>query len=418
LIKKRIRCKSITSFATFVPLMIANNIATPPPSATNHPRFACIGCWDMHNASGKGNGFVICRYDGSTGALELPRPAFPNITVGAACFDARRNVLYCTNESANLPGYFLGGGGQVYALAIDPATGELAELNHLPSFGCQPSSLALDQRGDHLVVTHHTGRVPVTHVRRSPAGRYEIELVYDDATTVLFPLQPNGAIDEPCYIHTHSGNGGPLARQTHPQLHSVTRAPAADLFLVCDKGNDQLVMFRINRAVAELEACASVHTVPGSSPRYSAFHPTLPFLFVNHETKAVVSSFHYTPDGHMEPLCVVSSLADGCPDHAEIRQSDLVIHPSGRHLYSLLRGIDAVSVFAIDQAKGTLERVATLTLNGVGPRGCQFSPDGRFLYVATLTSGEVLTWSADEDGGLAPTPHKLKVPNAASITFV
>jgi 6-phosphogluconolactonase len=381
--------------------------------------YAYIGCWDMYK-SGAGNGFGICRYHADSGALELIKTAFPQITVGAACRDPKRNILYCTNESATLPGYFRGGGGQVYALAIDARSGELTEINHRPSYGSLPSDVAIDASSEHLIVTHHTGREPVTTIALDAAGKYRIRLCYDDATTVLFPLNPDGSIAEPCDVYKHSGAGGPLARQTHPQLHSVTRSPSGELFAVCDKGNDEIVMFRIDRpagGAATLTGCGRAKTAPGSSPRYSAFHPTRPFLFVNHETMAQVASLGYQPDGQLQPLYLTNALPEGCEDDAEMKQSDIALHPSGRFLYSLIRGIHAVSVFSIDEATGALDRIATVTLDGQGPRGCAISPDGRFMHIAAFSSNEVLCWAIGADGMLTPTRQKLALPNPGSVVF-
>lgn len=381
--------------------------------------FAYIGNWDVRKSAPQ-NGFGICRYDTETGELQLLNSVFPDISVGAACLDSRRNVLYCTDECTTLPGYFLGGGGQVYAFAIDPETGDLTELNHQPSYGTLPSYVAVDATGKYLITTHHTDRVPITKVAQDTSGKYRIELEYDDATVVLFPLHDDGSIGDPCDIYKHSGNGGPLARQTHPQLHSVVMSPTGKLFAVCDKGNDEILFFRINHKIAKLELCGGkgFKTIPGSSPRYSVFHPTRPFLFVNHETRAVISAFRYDQDGKLEPICAVNPLPEGCEDDPDMKQSDIRIHPSGKYLYNLIRGINAVSVFAINEETGDLDKVQTVTLDGTGPRGCAISPDGRFMLIAALTSNEVLVWAIGEDGKLSPTLcKKISQPNPGTVTF-
>jgi 6-phosphogluconolactonase len=384
----------------------------------HRPGFVFIGNWDVRKAKAA-NGFGICRYHAPGGTLEPLGSAFPGISVGAACVDSRRNILYCTDECTTLPGYFLGGGGQVYALAIDPASGALREINHQPSYGTLPSSVAVDSSGSYLVVTHHTDRVPITRVLGGGDEQYRIALEYDDATTVLFPLREDGAIGDPCDVHKHTGSGGPLAKQTHPQLHSVTMSPSGGLFAVCDKGNDEIVLFRIDRRTARLEVCggAGCKSVPGSSPRYSAFHPTLPYLFVNHETKAIVSAFRYTEEGRLDLICSTNALPEECTDDTKMQQSDIRVHPSGKYLYSLIRGINAVSVFAIDAASGALARIQTATLDGAGPRGCAISPDGRFMPIAALASHEVLIWAIGADGTLMPTGMKIGQPNPGSVTF-
>jgi 6-phosphogluconolactonase (cycloisomerase 2 family) len=378
--------------------------------------FAYIGRWDMYGSQ-TGNGFGICRYDAETGRFEAVKSAFPQVTVGAACLEPTRTVLYCTNETATYPGNFRGGGGEVYALAVDSHTGDLREINRRPSYGSQPAYVAVDGTGRYLIVVHHTGREAVTKVRRPPNGKYRIDLEYDDATTVLFPLSSDGSIGDPIDIYTHSGAGGPLAKQTHPQLHSVTASPSGALFAVCDKGNDEIVMFKIDESAGKLIVCGGpVKTVPGSQPRYGAFHPTLPHFFINHESKSLVSAFRYDDGGRLEAICSVNALPQGTVEDVNTKQSDLRIHPSGRFLYTLIRGINAATVFAVSE-DGSIERLQTVMLGGAEPRGCAISPDERFLHIAMFKSHEIRTWAITPDGTLRTTDVTLHQPNAGTITF-
>jgi 6-phosphogluconolactonase (cycloisomerase 2 family) len=385
-------------------------------SRRDAPTLAFIGRWDMYR-SGTGNGFGICAYDAATGAMTAIGSALPDVTVGAACLHPSLPVLYCTDESKHLPGFYRGGGGQVLALAIEPETGTLTEICRQPSLGALPCHLAVDATGDYLIVVHHTDRDPVTRVVRAADGEYRIALLYDDASTVLFPLRPDGSIGAANDVCTHAGDGGPLPRQTHPQLHSVTMSPSGRLFAVCDKGNDELVFFTIDRAAGRLQRRHSFRSLPGSSPRYVAFHPTRPWLFMNHETQALVSALAYDEDGRCESVCATSALPAGVQDHPDMKQSDIRVHPSGRYVYSLIRGISAVSVFAVDERTGALARIQTVGLDGTGPRGCAVSSDGRFLHIAAHTSNELLCWAVGADGRLSPTGQRTMQPNAGSITF-
>jgi 6-phosphogluconolactonase (cycloisomerase 2 family) len=375
-----------------------------------------VGNWDRYKPEG-GIGFGIFRYHAETGDLSFLKSAIPDVTVGAACLDRRRGILYCCDEYTTLPGYYVGGGGRVFALRIDPASGDLHEINHQPSYGSLPSYVMLDRTGKYLLVTHHTDRTPVTKIVQDPAGPFRIHLEYDDATTVLFPLHADSSIGDPCDVFKHSGDGGPLRRQTHPQLHSVTMSPSGRLFAVCDKGNDEVMLFRIDEVAAKLHPCGKSKSIPGSSPRYSAFHPTLPYLFVNHETKAVVASLRYDEEGTLEPVCTVSALPEDREDGPTVKQSDIAVHPNGRCLYSLIRGLDAVSVFEIDEKTGRIDRVQTVALDSAGPRGCAVSPDGRFLLIAALEGKEVVVWAIGDGGRLAPTGKRVSQPNPGTVTF-
>lgn len=377
--------------------------------------FVYVGNWGK---TPTGCGFGICRYNTETGGLELIKSVFDEIAVGATCLDAKRNILYCTNELATHPGYVLGGGGQIYAFAIYPETGDLTEINHQPSYGTLPSSVAVDATGKYLIATNHTGHTPITKSVKDASGKYRIALEYDDATTILYPLNDDGSVGDPCDIYKHSGNG-PLPKQSHPHPHQVMMSPSGNLFAVCDKGSDQIFFFRINRETEKLEVCGGegYKSIPGSSPRYSVFHPTRPYFYMNNETKAVIRAFRYDEDGKLEPICTVNALPEDCEDNLTMMQSDIRIHPSGKYLYGLIRGINAVSVFEIKEETGKIEKIQTVTLDGTGPRGCAISPDGWFMHIAALKSKEVLVWAIGEDGKLSPTGKKISQPNPGNVTF-
>jgi 6-phosphogluconolactonase len=373
--------------------------------------------WDTKPTTGKG--FGIFRYHSKTGELELMKSAvMDRISVGATCLDSKRNILYCVDEVMTQSAFRKGGGGLVYALAIDPETGDLTEINHQPSYGSLPTYVTMDATGKYLLVVNHTGHTPVTKIVKDACGKFRIVVDYDDSTTVLFRLDDDGSIGEPCDICVHSGSG-PLPLQTHAKLHSVVMSPSGNLFAVCDKGSDKIYFYRINRETEKLEICGGegYTAIPGSSPRYSVFHPTRPFFYMNNETKAVICAFRYDEDGRLEPLCTVNALPEGCEDNPTIMQSDLRIHPSGKYLYTLIRLINVVSVFKIKEETGEIEKIQTATLDGIGPRGCAISPDGRFMLIAALESKQVLVWAIGDDGTLSPTGKKATQPVPGNVTF-
>ncbi|WP_250518385.1 beta-propeller fold lactonase family protein [Caballeronia sp. ATUFL_M1_KS5A] len=376
--------------------------------------FAYVGNWRTGSASWgqpplSGYGFGIFRFEAQSGELTNPLSAFDDISVGAMAIDATRRILYCTNETMTPPGKVAGGGGQVCAFSIDPMSGSLTELCRVPSYGSLPSYLTLDSSGRYLLVTNHTGRWPVTKIRSSGSGDFHIDVQYDDATTILFPIAPDGSIGKPCDVHVHDGTAGPLAKQTHSQPHSVVRAPNDDLFVVCDKGCDEIRMLRLDCEARKLELCGGrgMPLSPGSSPRYSVFHPTLRYFYVNHETAPMISVLSYDVSGSARLVGTVDLLSPGYDNEASASASDLVLHPSGKYLYCLIRGIDAISAFDVNQSDGSLRPIQTLTLDASGPRGCTFTPDGRFLLIAALKSNEVAIWSVEADGTLAPTGKRV-----------
>ena len=381
--------------------------------------FVCVGNWRAKDPGQ--NGFGIYRYGEADGSLTYVKTVLSDIYVGATYIDPRTNILYCTDEQPNLPGQ-VGGGGQVIAVKLDPQSGDMTEINRLPSYGAMPSYVAATPCSKYIVVCHHANETPITKTVKDVFGKYHIVTEYDETSTVLFPLREDGSIGEPCDMYKHTGSGL-LHVQTNPHVHSVVMSPSGELFAECDKGTDRILFFRIDREKGKLILCNDYKSVPGSSPRYSCFHPTLPFWYMNNETMQIVRGFRYKETGELEHICTIDALPDGYEDdptkgkYERPWQSDIRIHPSGKYIYTLFRNINAVSVLAVDQASGALAKIQSVDIEGDGPRGCAISPDGRFMLIAALNSGEVLTWAIGEDGRISPTGMKAKEPSPGNVTF-
>ncbi len=415
---------AITAAVLLPPLLKPS--AAKAAAISDSDTFVYVGCWQPSPSNWaspptSGKGFGIFKYNPKTGDLELIKSAvYDKVSVGQTCIDSKRNILYCTDERMIhvASGGERGSGSLIYAFAINPKTGDLTELNHRPSLGSLPSYAAVDATGKYLIVTHHTSNTPINKTVKDASGKYRSVFEYDGAATVLFRLNADGSIGEACDAYMHSGNG-PDPEQTHPRVHSVVMSPSGNLFAVCDKGSDKLFFFRLNRKTEKLEVCGGKPYIsfPGSLPRYSVFHPTRPYFYMNYEVKTVISAFRYEENGKLGFIHAVDILPEGTKFDRTTMQSDIRIHPSGKYLYDLIRGLDLISVFAIKENTGEIERIQTVKLDGAGPRGCAVSPDGRFILIAALNDQKVVIWAIGEDGKVSPTGKSVTQPYPGNVTF-
>ena len=165
----------------------------------------------------------------------------------------------------------------------------------------------------------------------------------------------------------------------------------------------------------------------GATPRYTAFHPDLPLVYVNCEYSPHIYILKYGtyPKGPQEPaegngFLEMAGRADIAPPGAEegsYSPSDLCLSPDGKFLYMLYRWTDQIGIFAVSAENGALTPVEWLKLSGQEPRGMKFSPDGRFLIVATMKSGDLTTLRRNDDGTLEElgrTPGQYRPGN---VTF-
>lgn len=360
-------------------------------------------------------GIGLFTLDPTTGSLTFVRSFVEDISVGALSYDAGRGVLYALHESLTLPGWPRGGGGLICSFAVDPETGDLNEICRQASFGTLPAYAALDSTGELLTVVHHTGHTPITRTARCSDGSFKIELAYDDATTVLFPLGPLGEVGEPLDVVTHEGHGT-LPAQTHPQLHCIARAPGTDWFVVCDKGADRLRILEIDRKTMSLVERATLSTPPGSSPRYCVFHPKLPIFYVNFETANLIQAYHFASNG----LITLSQETKALPDDesSSLMQSDLLMHPKAGNLYTLIRGQEAVSVFSLDPHSGRLTHQQQKSLDAENVRGAAISANGRFFLSAAVVSQSVKVWALNADGHLEGVVSKHAQPAPGCFALV
>jgi 6-phosphogluconolactonase len=417
-----IKSVSVMAGAVMLPSFIKPSGARAA-AMSDSDTFVYVGCWQPQPSNWASpptseKGFGIFKYNPKTGDLELFTTVYDKVSVGQTCLDSKRNILYCVDERMV---HFESGerrsGSLIYAFAINPKTGDLTEINRRPSLGSLPSYVAVDATGKYLIVTHHTNNTPVNKTVKDASGKYRSVFGYEDAATVLFRLKNDGSIGDACDVYIHSGSG-PDPEQTHPRIHSVMMSPSGNLFAVCDKGGDKLYFFRINRKTEKLEVCGEPYkSFPGSAPRYSVFHPKRPYFYMNHEIKPVISAFRYDESGKLQLIHAVDVLAEGTKFDRTTMSSDIRIHPSGKYLYDLIRGLNMISVFAIKESTGEIERIQTVTLDGKGPRGCAVSPDGRFILIALLDDQKVVVWAIGEDGKVSPTGKSVKQPNPGNVTF-
>ncbi len=360
-----------------------------------------------------GDGLRVFALDRRSGTLEPTWSGSPRLNVGGVAI--RDDVLYVTDEvdTAARAGLSDGGGGRIYAFRIDRQGGRLAEIAHGPSFGTQPAGIAIDPCSASAVVVHFTSRDAVTRITGDRRSGFGVEIVLEDATTVLFPLEPDGSLGAPVDIDVR-----PPGPDGAACLHSVTPAPDGSCFVVCDMARDVVRTIGIDRAESAFVALAERSAPEGSGPRYAVFHPTLPVFAVNHEYLPIVQTFSWTSDGAFHLLGTVDVLPTGTPARADALQSDLRVHPSGRWLYTLVRGHEVLSVLALDERTGVATLQQTVAVDGVGLKGCAVSPDGRQLFVAASRSDAVIRFAIADDGTVGAELDRTAVPSPGVLAFI
>lgn len=353
--------------------------------------YALVGSFNFRE---KVRGITVFACDGETGALRELGRYVEDMNVGQQTFDPRRGLVYAVDENKTLRGND-DGGGRLAALGLDPGTGVLTPQSVCSSLSALPSWISVDPGGEFAVVSHFCSDHYVTKVVEE-AGGYRRQVQFDDAVLALLRLEADGSLGEVCDAAFHRGTGGP-GRHTASHLHCAASSPDGEVYAVCDMGTDTVHTYGIDRGAGRLVHRGQARVEDGCSPRYGAFHPTMPYFFTNNETRTVAHAFRYD-GGAPELVCMVPLFSSG---ESEGMPSDLKVHPRGHCLYVAVRGIDQIAVLEISP-DGYLAPVQAVDSGGKGPRGLCLTPDGRFLYALNRDSGSVDVFSIHHDGTLHP----------------
>lgn len=385
--------------------------------------FAFVASWtDGPTGTGSNGGVRVFRVDESTGSLSFLSAVAPEVNAGYLVISNSGRVLHVCDVRKDL--VKSGGGGSVLSYSIAPRDGSLSLLSVVSTLGPNPSYIAIDESDSTVIVANH-GRTHdvVVHldVRRInlQSGLPRTELLFDDGVVTLFHTRPDGGLQEAADVAVLDPIPGPdpiNQRTSHP--HSARFDRTGRFALVCDKGSDAIYVFGISKgSPARLERIARYDSRPGVAPRHSTFHPTLPIAYVVNEQESSIDVLGLDErNGGLRLLQTVATAPSSVSDVN--RPSEIMIHPTGRFLYSANRGHDSIAAFAVDGATGLLSELGTTPSGGRRPRGFAVEPDGRFMLVANTDSDCITTLTIDQKTGrLSETGTSIGVSRPACIGF-
>ena len=321
--------------------------------------FLYTSLWAEH---GGAPGIGLFSFDIETGAIKLIEKLNDTISCNGSYLDQKRGILYVCNETDFVDDAQYST-GRIYGFKIDPVTGKLDEIFHRNTFCPFPSYVNISRDGQYMVVAHHGSSVhaPVfsTHIEQDENGDYYPVMNFDDAVVQLYEIQPDGIPGRLLHVEKHTSDiplFTPRGKLNSCHPHSAVISPSGNLIAVCDKGDSYLYLYKIDKAQNKLVRLnRTITSVKGCASRYVVFHPTRPYLFVNHEAmykgRMAVCTLKYDEDGNMEKICDVNALPE---DHQIIEgihyeQQGLAMTPDGKHLYTILNGPNMIEVLDLDE---------------------------------------------------------------------
>jgi 6-phosphogluconolactonase len=373
--------------------------APPPP-----PTFVYFG---TDTAAGAAQGIYLSRFDAANGHLspaQLIAPTLrPTYLALAPPTSGQQRRLYAVNEVSDPS-------GTVSSFLINTTSGALSPINQVTSAGAGPCYISVDATGESAFVANYAG-----------------------STIASYRIRPDGSLSQPVaridYKERRFGTRGPVAaRQDAPHPHSVHLSPDNRFLLVSDLGSDEISVFPIDPATAELGAPALFsNDRPGSGPRHIAFHPNGRWVYSINELDSTIDHFLWTttssrtdPQGLLSYTGFhISTIAPGFPV-AKNTAAEVSISADGNFLYASNRGDDSLVVFTIALADGSLTLVQRISCGGKTPRHFTLSSesDERWLLCGNEDSSTVTVFRRDgATGRLGGPVQTISVPSPMFSLF-
>jgi len=344
----------------------------------------------------KSKGIYVSRLDTEAGTLsaaelagETPSPSFLTI-------DSTGRFLYAVNEVNEYKGL---PAGVVSAFMIDRTSGMLKWLNQQSSQGPSPAHLTIDRESRNVLVANYGG-----------------------GSVAVLPIAKDGKLKTASGFVQHNGSSVNKLRQTSPHAHSITLDPTGQFVYVADLGLDWIVIYQLDarRGVLQLNDPPNAKVEPGAGPRHFSVHPSGRYGYVINELNCTVTAFTRDPNnGGLTQLQTVSALPPKVAVQSGYSGAELEVHPSGRFLYTSVRGHNSIAVYTIDQNTGKLTYVENTPTQGDTPRGFGIDPDGKFLIAGNQNSDTVVVFKIDQQTGkLTPTGSQIEVGAPVCVKFV
>jgi len=251
-------------------------------------------------------------------------------------------------------------------------------------------------------------------------GKYVLVANYTGGSVAVFPVLEDGKLGEASAFVQHTGHGPNASRQEGPHAHSIDLSPDNHFAFVDDLGLDELLVYKFDSAKGSLTPNDPPFAKldPAAGPRHFALHPNGKYAYVIAEMGNSVTVFAYdNAHGTMTSLQRITTLPSGFKGRND--DAEIEVHPSGKFLYASNRGHDSIAVFAIDPAKGTLTPVEIASTQGKEPRNFAIDPTGQFLFAENQKSDNIVVFRIDaKTGKLTATGQTLEVGSPVCVKFL
>jgi 6-phosphogluconolactonase len=323
---------------------------------------------------------TIFRLDTASGRLT---PAGRATNVGQdpsfLAFDPAAKFLFSVNETDP---------GRVRSFAIDQATGALTPINDVPSAGSITAHLSTDRTGRWLLVANYGGDL-INHA------------VLKQGTVASMPIGTDGRLG--AAVDTREFGIGTMA-------HQIRSDPGNRFVYVPLKGGPAVAQLIFDPASGRMKPNMppQVAAAAGAGPRHLDFHPNGRFAYVINELDMTMTAYTYdAKTGLLRELQILPTLPPAA-DKVGASGADVHVHRSGRFLYGSNRGHNSIVIYRLGE-DGRMTLVGHESRDIKIPRNFTIDPTGTLMLVANQEAANVTIFRIDQNKGTLepvgpPTP--------------
>lgn len=371
-----------------IPFRIAALAALAAAAALAQESLVLVGTYTR----GKSKGIYSYKFNSATGKLTELGLAAETVNPSYLVIHPNRRWVFATNEVAQ---YEKERSGSISAFSLDVNTGKLTHLNTVSSRGQAPCHLSIDKTGKYLLAAN-----------------------YSSGTISILPIQADGKLGPVRMAQQHRGSSANQNRQKEPHAHSVNVSANNKYAVAADLGIDELLVYKLDTKRGALD----LHREPtklkaGLGPRHFAFHPKGKYAYAVNELGSSVTALTWDASaGLLKEIQTLSTLPAGYTEASYC--AEIVVHPSGKHVYASNRGHHSIAVFDVNPANGQLTAKGQVKTGGEWPRNFNIDPSGQYLLAANERSDSIVVFKIGADGGLTPTGEKADPGVPVCIKFL
>jgi 6-phosphogluconolactonase len=280
--------------------------------------------------------------------------------------------------------YAVASGNRVGAYSIDPATAAILFINDVDAGGTGPTHVSVDASGAYVFVAN-----------------------YGSGHIAVYSVRADGGLGTASQTILAGANA-----------HQIVPDPSNKYVVVPCLGDNKVAQYVLNAGALAANATPQLATVAGAGPRHLAFAPDGKHAYLVNELNSTLQALAFdTATGRLTSLQTLSTRAAGAT--GTNTGAEVVVHPSGKFVYSSNRGDNNIAVFSIDATTAMVTLVANTSTQGMTPRNFTVDPTGKFLYAANQNSGTVVPFAIDgTTGKLTPTASPITVPTPQFVGII